>query len=582
MFVHMLRNGSLDAAVWLGHDALVDRWLTVTPVEQGERELAPAAALAAVRAVISERGASLWSFMQRRGLASPLARSELEQWGQLEAAIHRRYVIVVERERPLPAYGHEYPFTYVHGPDQPFSGNEIDDGPASSLLELDVRVIETSGSPVVGLAVELAASAGVDPAGETNAAGRLHYDDVCPGIHGLQIVDTENVRWDSATHELQELPDGALICLDLHGQPSAAAEVETNVDNCLILRRPLLRFVVPDFLRFDNESAMLVPAPWTGDRHPLAAIVHGLVALLDAPDQWLFVVGHASAPGKASRNQTLSEARADFVRTLVVNDRAAWVELARTRGSLRDVIAYLDYLGRRRGWTCSCSEPVESLGTAETKITRATVSAFQADYNSRFAGSLLVDGVCGRKTLAAIFDVMRDELARWLAKLGADIDALPLDRVAYGGCGVSLAGRTSDEAADRIIDVIVIEGIGFAPELDPIELYQSPVPRRLPFELPIEPDEWATGPFTIVSDLTPDEPAEPELYRLSSQDDAIVYERTLPDDGEVEAGELVLHFEALPTDHCYTLIVIAADGTQSVVFQDLSYAQLHSAAPQWS
>jgi hypothetical protein len=176
--------------------------------------------------------------------------------------------------------------------------------------------------------------------------------------------------------------------------------------------------------------------------------------------------------------------------------------------------------------------------------------------------------------------VLYDELERWLTKLGARLDQLPLDRVAYVGHGSELAGRSDDEAADRIVDLFLVDELPFSSTVDPAELYESAVARRREWTVPSEPDEWATGPFTIVSDLTPDEPAEPELYRLSSTDGSVIHERTLPADGEDEAGELVLHFPALSTELRYTLVVIAADGTHSVIFEDRGYGELHGSTSQ--
>ena len=253
-------------------------------------------------------------------------------------------------------------------------------------------------------------------------------------------------------------------------------------------------------------------------------------------------------------------------------------------------MAYLDYLGTQRGWSCSSSEPVAELGTNESEVSRASVSAFQSEYNERFPAeyelAVAIDGVCGRKTLAAVFEVLHDELERWLAKLGTTPSALPLGRVVYLGHGDTLAGRGGEgddpEAADRILDLIIVENLPFTDELEAAEVYESKVARWVPFEIPDEPDEWATGPFTIISDLTPEEPAEPETYTLESEDRSVVFQRVLPEDGELESGELILHFEALPTQHRYTLRVTASNGNTSVIFENLSYGELHGASPKVS
>ena len=102
------------------------------------------------------------------------------------------------------------------------------------------------------------------------------------------------------------------------------------------------------------------------------------------------------------------------------------------------------------------------------------------------------------------------------------------------------------------------------------------LPRRLPFPLPHEPKAWATGPFTIVSDLSEHESFESELYRLRSEDGRVECELRIPEDAQIEAGEYVLHYPDLPTDARYTLVVVAASGNESVIFRELSYGQLHA------
>jgi hypothetical protein len=491
---------------------------------------------------------------------------------------------------PRPIYSHRLPSRDERPP--PTQPEAIDEPvePAPALAVVDMRVIEANGRPVAGVMLELGGD-GLARTTTTGSGGVHRFHDIEPGSHGLRVVSIEDAAWDT---DIRRSPDHAErveplegernldVALELVAPPSSSFTVETGVTHCLVFERPVLRFVVPDVLRFDHGSGLLVPAPWTNHRHPLAGIVHALIELLDQPEWWLLVVGHASAPGSDASNQTLSEHRADVIRALVEHDGPAWVEHAQKRGSLRDVMAYLDYLGTRRAWLCVSAVPVAELGTAETSTTRATVSAFQDEYNARFDGALLVDGVCGKKTLAAIFEVLYDEFERWLTKLGTSPAELPLERVRYAGYGATLAGRqgagAEAEAADRIVDLVLVEGVSCSPEIGPAEIYGSKIAWRLPFELPHEPDEWATGPLTIVTDLTPDEPADPETYRLSTDGD-LYFERVLPDEGTVEHGELVLHFEALPTDHRYTLVVVASNGRESLLFEGLSYSELHGASP---
>lgn len=529
--------------------------------------------------------------LARASLGARLPRTASEHWRALEAALRRGAVIVVERPRALSRFSHAALLDDAEA-EAAVANSPIADLDGGHTLSL--RVIETTGRPVALLELELEAADGSSKTASTNSDGAIVLDDVRPGTWSARMTSLDGVDWDpqwgpewDTGWDTKGLSGQRVVhvSLDLQGRAFADGEqfrVLADVPNCVVVRRPVLRLVTPDFLRLDSESAILVPAPWTEDRHPLAGVVHALLALLDDPARWLLVVGHASAPGSDARNQALSEHRADAIRALLEADSAAWVEHARKRGSLRDVIVYLVYLAARRGWACSFSAQEVELGsidTQETKQTRACVSAFQAEYNARFAGDLDADGVCGNKTLAAVFEVLQDELQRWLAKLGTSRDALPLERVVYRGYGATLAPRQGDDAqaqaADRVVDLFVIENLPLASDVELAEVYESEVAWRPVLEVPDEPDEWATGPFAIVSDLSPGEPHDPETYRLSSEDGSLSLDRRLPDDAVVEAGEYVVRFEALPTGHRYTLVVIAHDATRSVIFEDLGYGQLH-------
>jgi hypothetical protein len=587
----MLRLGSLGA---------VEHWLVCASA--GERALDPAQALAAIRRAVLGRTASLaavQALLARVDHSAVIARTQSDQWRALESALRRGRLLVIELAPPLARL--------EHGDVQPDGAmvpvidtpTPIADGLA--LARLRVRVVELGGQGVAALVLELDASDAAPRELSTPADGPLVIDGVHLGRHILRIVELDAVEWDADPEHLraeivvQAGERRVDIALDLRGHPSNSVGVDAEIPNhlpllnILVLTRPRLHFVVPEFsgpagpagfLRYDHDSALLMPAPWTGNRHPLAGLVHALVTLQDEPSWTLLVIGHASASGNAANNQTLSEHRADAIRALIERDAAAWVEHARERGSLRDVMAYLDYLGRARSWPCACDVPIETLGTTADQHTDAAIAAFQAEYNIQFDAALDVDGVCGEQTLRAIFDVLYDELDLWLDKLGSSPAAVPRGRVIYAGHGSNLAGRPSGgadpEAGDRVVDLILVEGAKLNEPFDPAEVYDSRVAWRLRLEFPDEPHEWATGPFTIVSDLTPDEPALTERYRLRSDDGSWDTQHVLPEHGTVESGELVLHFPELPTELRYTLTVTAHGGHESVIFESVRYGQLHA------
>ena len=105
----------------------------------------------------------------------------------------------------------------------------------------------------------------------------------------------------------------------------------------------------PRYARFDFDSAVLVPATWNGDQHPLAVGMFALVLAAKRSDtHTLVLAGHASRDGDDAHNQELSACRAASIRMLMFNERAAWVELATKHGSLRD-IAFLVSVDHKPG-----------------------------------------------------------------------------------------------------------------------------------------------------------------------------------------------------------------------------------------
>ena len=355
-------------------------------------------------------------------------------------------------------------------------------------------------------------------------------------------------------------------------------QVATGVENRIVLRRPRLHFLAAGATRFDHDSALLVPSPHTGERHPIAALVHAMLALVRDEQRVLRVVGHTSEPGSDSHNQSLSEARAQCVRCWREADESGWVDLATQDGSLCDVLAYLRYLRARRGWACTVGGDYASWGTEATAASESAVSAFQSEYNERFEGSLGVDGDCGKKTLAAMFAVQLHELERWLAKFGMKREELPLERVEYAGLGSHMAGkRGKKEAVDRVVDLILGEGEQVERLEDTRGLYEAPAFKRVYDELPDEPFDWEGGPLTIVTDLCEREAqvlGHKEIYRLSAEDGSWDEELRLPEDAHLDNGTFALRFGRLDCSKQFRLVVVDEHDDEHLVFSNRSFAEL--------
>lgn len=348
--------------------------------------------------------------------------------------------------------------------------------------------------------------------------------------------------------------------------------LERTMHHRIVVTRPCIRRPVYAPLRSAPSSGLLVPAPWTDDVHPISYVLAGLHAARAIPDALLLVVGHATA----TEAPALAAARSEAIRCLLCGDVDTWVGLATDHGSIRDVKAYLQYLNAMLGWGC----PIDVVDATTGPTTTKAVSAFQAEYNATFTREIDVDGVCGTQTLGALFEVMRFEWDRWLHKHGlgqAEVDAIDVRHLHAAGLPASLPGLHELEGEPGI-DLLVVPRAALGGEEPSAELvYGSTVARWEVFSVPLEPWAWQQGPYTIVTDLLPGEPAAKEVYALRSMDGEFEAKLTLPDDA-VDNGVLELEFVAVPCDKRYELRVSVHEGETYVLFSDVPYNELHRLA----
>ncbi|MCX4247631.1 peptidoglycan-binding domain-containing protein [Paraliomyxa miuraensis] len=349
-------------------------------------------------------------------------------------------------------------------------------------------------------------------------------------------------------------------------------QIERAMHHRIVVTRPVVRRPRRAPFRAAPRSGLLVPAPWTDDVHPISYILAGIHAARSAGDALLLVVGHV-APAEA---RALGRARAEALRCVVESDAAAWVELAQTHGTLADVKAYLQYLNAMLGWSCAIDVVDETRGPS----TERAIAAFQQEYDDTFGRAIDVDGICGPQTLGALFEVMRMEWNKWLLKHGLgqeDVDALDIRWLDGSGLDPTLPGVV--ELRERSgVDLLVVPRAALGADEATVELvYGSTVARYEVFDVPLEPWAWVRGPYTIVTDLLPDEPAAKEVYLLRSMDGEFETRLTLPDDA-VDTGVLELQFFALPCDKRYELRVTVHDGETYPLFSDVPYCELHRLA----
>lgn len=359
------------------------------------------------------------------------------------------------------------------------------------------------------------------------------------------------------------------VACDLTGE-LPELDLATDEHTRVIVRRPAVARAEHGLLEAWPRSAILVPAPWNGNRHPISAVLHAIHEARQMEHGCVIAVGWCAT---AEEPPACSQHRVDALAALVRNDAASWTSLAAEHGSLADVLAYIDYLGRDRGFRCAAP----SISPAPSEESEAAVSSFQTDYNARFPAAIDVDGVCGEQTLGAVFAVLRFEWDRWLLKHGlteGDVAGIPFEYLT----AADRAAAHAPAEPDGGIDLLVVErsALGGRP-IDAAVLYASELARRRAYAVPTEPGGWQSGPYTVVTDVVRGEEMLPEIYNLRAVDGSFAQSRILPAEG-VDNGFLELRFGDIPCDKRYRLDVEIVGVGIYEIFADLAYGELHGFA----
>lgn len=184
---------------------------------------------------------------------------------------------------------------------------------------------------------------------------------------------------------------------------------------------------------FATSSA--VPAPKDSRR-----IVHLLSLALRAGDgAELVVTGHCDPPGGEASNQALSEARAQALLSIAIGDRAMWWNAIGARHTDADATGWLGHLRDAYGWDC---DPDGS---------DAGVPGFQAEFNLRYDGDLVVDGIMGEQSWKALHTALHSFVA-----FGSSGDRGGFQKPALGLGGKGWIGFGEEFHPERMACVVVV------------------------------------------------------------------------------------------------------------------------------
>jgi len=148
----------------------------------------------------------------------------------------------------------------------------------------------------------------------------------------------------------------------------------------------------------------------------------------DNPNRELIVEGHADTSGDPDYNLTISKRRAEAIKALLENDMALWNGVVTCKDHKLEIEDYqqtLKGLARQYGWPCDPGD----VDNKDGPKTKEGVKGFQAEYNSRYNGTLTVDGVVGPKTWEALGITIRALLEEHL-KNNLNLDPVPT--IIYG------------------------------------------------------------------------------------------------------------------------------------------------------
>ena len=296
--------------------------------------------------------------------------------------------------------------------------------------------------------------------------------------------------------------------------------LRTGERNTITVRGLRYHMLEMEDVNFHFDSAVLLPdfgksAPQPGT--PEQDRITGLGVLYacykharEHPDQKMLVPGHTDRSGPASYNVMLSALRANNVVHVLMGERKEWVDICLQKHKVEDYQQILKWVAYNWRWDCDPG-PITNQQNAQTY---AATKSFQKRYNNEFDASIGEDGVVGKGTWGAFFDVYMRELE---LILGTDKTGLEKARQAIHflddedravGCGENFPITSENKSAtDRRVELLFFDP-DEEPEIEclpPIErcnpstceLYNSDMYEIIP--IPAKPLPAPSGEQIIVS-----------------------------------------------------------------------------------
>jgi peptidoglycan hydrolase-like protein with peptidoglycan-binding domain len=176
--------------------------------------------------------------------------------------------------------------------------------------------------------------------------------------------------------------------------------------------RRAARLEIHDLL-FNHDSDVMMPGALdasTPEASGLQALAVGFLYAEQNTDKVVLIAGHTDASGPDDYNVKLSWRRGENVYFLFKGERSKWVDASDKRDKVEDRQHILKWLTRDQGWDCDPGKKDNKDGPK----TREALKKFQQQYNSKFGKSIKEDGLIGKETWGAFYDVYESITAELL------------------------------------------------------------------------------------------------------------------------------------------------------------------------
>jgi hypothetical protein len=177
---------------------------------------------------------------------------------------------------------------------------------------------------------------------------------------------------------------------------------------------------------FHHNSAVMMPdrTPGTADQDRITGLGVVVAAYYHArsnDDQKLLLAGHTDTSGGSDYNEKLSKQRAEDAQCVIEGTKDPWVDIALDKGKVEDYQQILAWVAATQLWPCDPG----GIDNQNGPKTKAAVKAFQEHYSkAEFGTEITADGVVGKQTWGAFFEMYMHELQEM-----TDTDAAGLDEL---------------------------------------------------------------------------------------------------------------------------------------------------------